>query len=334
MDAIIVENLTKTYAGGVQALKSISFRVKKGTIFGFLGPNGAGKTTTQKILCTLLKPTSGNAIVMGHDVVKDPWEVRRKIGVVFQDPALDDKLTGKENLEYHARLYGLRGDEIKRKIKELMSLVELEGWEDKLVSSYSGGMRRKLEVARSVMHDPELLFLDEPTIGLDAHTRKKIWEHILRIKKEKGLTIFLTTHYIEEAEKLCDRVAVIDKGRIVAEGTPEELKKKFGRKRLVVVFSSEADKKKALEMLKREMGEMRVIVEKEKSVELESSRIEEKISALRKLFVRRGVRLIELSVKYPSLEDVYLELTEDVENGNDGGAYIPPFRKRRFSRMA
>jgi len=201
--------------------------VEEGEIFGFLGPNGAGKTTTLNMLATLLRPTSGTALVDGHDILKEPDAVRRSIGMVFQDPTLDTELTGRENLDFHGRLYGLSREVRRRRIEEVLEVVQLADRADELVKTYSGGMKRRLEIARGLMHYPRVLFLDEPTLGLDPQTRRAIWDYIRRLNREEGVTIILTTHYTEEADQLCDRVQIIDFGRIVALDTPENLKAKL-----------------------------------------------------------------------------------------------------------
>ncbi len=232
MEAIEVENLVKKY-GDFEAVRGgVSFSVKKGgEIFAFLGPNGgAGKTTTVHVLTTLLKPTAGKAVVAGHDVVEEPMAVRRKIGIVFQDPSVDRELTAYENMLIHGRIYGLSGNELREKIERLLRFVELWEFRDRQVKFFSGGMQRRLEIARSLLHEPEVLFLDEPTIGLDPpQTRAHIWDYIRAMKEEHNMTIFLTTHYMDEAEGgLADRIAIIDHGRIIAEGTAEELKRLVG----------------------------------------------------------------------------------------------------------
>jgi len=201
--------------------------VEEGEIFGFLGPNGAGKTTTLNMLATLLKPTSGTALVDGHDILKEPDAVRRSIGMVFQDPTLDTELTGRENLDFHGRLYGLSREVRRRRIEEVLEVVQLADRADEFVKTYSGGMKRRLEIARGLMHYPRVLFLDEPTLGLDPQTRRAIWDYIRRLNREEEVTIILTTHYTEEADQLCDRVQIIDFGRIVALDTPENLKAKL-----------------------------------------------------------------------------------------------------------
>ncbi len=223
-DTIEVSGLTKVFNGKVRAVDTISFIVKGGEILGFLGPNGAGKTTTLNMLSTLLKPTSGTATVNGHDIVEESDAVRRSIGYVFQDPTLDIELTGRENLDFHGRLYNLNRNLRKQRIKEMLEIVQLTDRADNLVKTYSGGMKRRLEIARGLLHHPKVLFLDEPTLGLDPQTRHSIWEHIQRLNQEKKITIILTTHYTEEADHLCDRILIIDFGKIVALDTPDKLK--------------------------------------------------------------------------------------------------------------
>ena len=225
MTAIVqASNLTKIFNGTVRAVDNISFEVEKGEILGFLGPNGAGKTTTLNMLSTLLRPTSGTASVNGYDVLKEPDMVRRSIGFVFQDPTLDMELTGRENLDFHGRIYGLKRDVREQRIKEMLELVQLTDRADDLVKTYSGGMKRRLEIVRGLLHHPPVLFLDEPTLGLDPQTRRAIWELIQRLNRDENITIILTTHYIEEADHLCNRILIIDLGKIVALGTPDKLK--------------------------------------------------------------------------------------------------------------
>ncbi|UCF50385.1 MAG: ATP-binding cassette domain-containing protein, partial [Thermoplasmatales archaeon] len=223
MDIIKTENLTKKF-DKLKAVDDISFSVKEGEVFGFLGPNGAGKTTTIKMLTTLLNPTKGSADVAGFDIIKQRNDVRKKVGVVFQDPALDINLTGRENLDFHARVYGLDRETRKKRIEEVIKLVDLDEKMNIFVKNYSGGMKRRLEIARGLMHYPTVLFLDEPTLGLDAQTRRAIWNYIKNMNKEEGTTIFLTTHYMDEADYLCDRVGIIDHGKILITDTTTNLK--------------------------------------------------------------------------------------------------------------
>jgi len=220
-------DLTKNF-GRLVAVDHVSLSVREGEIFGLLGPNGAGKTTTLSMLATLLKPTEGTAEVDGHDVLREPGAVRRTIGIVFQDPSSDDILTGKENLYLHALMYGVENSIRQQRIREVLRLVDLEERANGLVKTYSGGMRRRLELARGLLHKPKILFLDEPTLGLDPQTREHIWRYIRRLVDQEGVTVILTTHYMDEAEYLCDRVAIIDDGKVVALDTPERLKQIIG----------------------------------------------------------------------------------------------------------
>jgi ABC-2 type transport system ATP-binding protein len=216
-------NLVKKF-NGFTAVDNISFSVDKGEIFAFLGPNGAGKTTTIKMLTTLLRPTSGHIMINGHDPAKEQNAVRSSFGIVFQDPSLDDELTAYENMEFHAVLYNVLREKRKQRIDDMLKFVDLWDWRDKYVKKFSGGMKRRLEIARGLIHRPEVLFLDEPTLGLDPQTRKLIWEHIFALNQKYQMTVFLTTHYIEEADKVATRAAVIDHGKIIKIGRVAELK--------------------------------------------------------------------------------------------------------------
>jgi len=223
--AIETRNLTKKY-GALTAVDALDLRIKRGEIFGLLGPNGAGKTTLISMLCTMLEPTSGNAKVNGFDISAEQSAVRKNIGIVFQDPSLDDELTAWENLDIHGELYGMQGGVKQAAIGDALKTVELYDKKDELVKHYSGGMKRRLEIARGLMHAPAVLFLDEPTIGLDPQTRRRIWDSVKKMNREKNVTVILTTHYIDEADALCGRVAIVDHGKIVACGAPSKLKKK------------------------------------------------------------------------------------------------------------
>lgn len=240
INTIEVKELTKIFDKTVKAVNGISFNVKEGEILGFLGPNGAGKTTTLNMLSTLLRPTSGTATVNGHDILTEPDAVRRSIGYVFQDTTLDIELTGRENLDFHGRLYGLDRNARHQRIKELLELVQLTDRADNLVKTYSGGMKRRLEIARGLLHHPKVLFLDEPTLGLDPQTRRSIWEHIQRLNQEKNVTIILTTHYTEEADYLCKRILIIDFGKIVALDTPDNLKARLEGDVVSLLFKNPA----------------------------------------------------------------------------------------------
>lgn len=235
MSIIEVKNLTKKF-GDFTAVKDVSFSVEKGQIFAFLGPNGAGKSTTIKMLTTLLTPTSGTLFIDGHDVRKNPRDVRHSFGIVFQDPSLDDELTAYENMEIHAVLYGIKKSVRKERIEQLLEFVELWDRRKSLVKEFSGGMKRRLEIARGLLHHPKVLFLDEPTLGLDPQTRNHMWEYLRKLNETEGITVFFTTHYMEEAERIANKIAVIDHGSIVASGTVEDLKTKTGTNSLEEAF--------------------------------------------------------------------------------------------------
>jgi ABC-2 type transport system ATP-binding protein len=251
INTIEVQELTKVFDGTVKAVDGISFTVKKGEILGFLGPNGAGKTTTLNMLSTLLRPTSGTATVNGHDILAEPDAVRRSIGYVFQDTTLDIELTGRENLDFHGRLYGLERSIRQKRIKEVLELVQLTDRADNFVKTYSGGMKRRLEIARGLLHHPEVLFLDEPTLGLDPQTRRSIWEHILRLNQEKEVTIILTTHYTEEADYLCKHILIIDFGKVVVLDTPDNLKARLEGDVVSLLFKDPATIEKVRPLLEK-----------------------------------------------------------------------------------
>ncbi len=234
---INVSNLTKKF-NGFTAIDNISFSVEEGEIFAFLGPNGAGKSTTIKILTTLLRPTSGNILINGFDPLKEQDNVRHSFGIVFQDPSLDDELTAFENMEFHGVLYGVPKKIRRTRIEQLLKFVELWDRRNDLVKNFSGGMRRRLEVARGLIHHPKILFLDEPTLGLDPQTRNHIWSHIKNLNKEENMTVFFTTHYMEEAERIAQNIAIIDHGKIISQGSPEELKQKTNTNSLEDAFLS------------------------------------------------------------------------------------------------
>jgi ABC-2 type transport system ATP-binding protein len=235
--AIKIELLTKKF-DDFTAVDNISFNVKRGEIFAFLGPNGAGKTTTIKMLTTLLKPTSGKIIINDYDPVKDQDKARQSFGIVFQDPSLDDELTAWENMEFHGVLYHVPINLRRERIKELLTIVELWDRKDSLVKTFSGGMKRRLEIARGLLHHPTIFFLDEPTIGLDPQTRNQMWKYVLELNRQENITVFFTTHYLEEAEKMAQRIAIIDHGKIVAQGTSAELERETKTKTLEEAFLS------------------------------------------------------------------------------------------------
>jgi len=305
MQAIRVEELLKKF-NGFTAVDKISFDVSYGELFGLLGPNGAGKTTTINILSTLLKPTSGYAEVAGFDIRKRRDEVRRSIGIVFQDPTLDTKLTGRENLLFHAMLYGIKREEAEKRIKEVLELVELEDRADTLVEKYSGGMKRRLEIARGLIHRPKVLFLDEPTLGLDAQTRRRIWDYIKKLNEETGITMILTTHYMEEADYLCDRIAIIDHGKIVAIDNPINLKNMLGGD--VVILEIEGDANQYIEKLK-ELKWVKSLMVQNGILRMSMEMGERKIPNLVNLAEKNGVKINSVNLHKPSLEDVFLFFT-------------------------
>jgi len=305
MSAIQVEKLKKEF-NGLIAVNEITFEVKEGELFGLLGPNGAGKTTTLNMLATLIKPTSGQALVAGFDVLKERDRVRKSIGMVFQEPALDNYLTGRENLEFHGMMYGLSRKEAKEKVREVLKIVELEEFADKLVQTYSGGMKRRLEIARALVHQPKILFLDEPTLGLDAQTRRKIWEYIKKLNKEKGVTIILTTHYMEEADFLAHRVAIIDYGKIVALDTPENLKNILGGDVISIEVDNHQNAKRAFEKLPW----VKKINQENGIFYLQVEKGEEKIPLLIRIDQEEaGFQIKSINLRKPTLEDVFLHFT-------------------------
>jgi ABC-2 type transport system ATP-binding protein len=303
VNAIDVKNLVKKF-GGFTAVNDISFSVKEGEIFGLLGPNGAGKTTTISIITTILRHTSGSVKIYGEDVEKDMDGVRNKIGIVFQDPALDDELTGRENLDFHARLYGVKEGK-KDIINKVLKLVELESRANDPVKTYSGGMKRRLEIARGFIHKPKILFLDEPTLGLDPQTRRNIWDYIVKLNKEENLTIILTTHYLEEADLLCDRIAIIDHGKIIKMGTPEELKASLGGD----VVRVGTGKKKELYKLLKGKPFIKRIKETEDGLEMTTEDGSKVIPKITQLADSKKIEIDYATVKRPSLEDVFISLT-------------------------
>ena len=253
-------NLTKEYNKGninIKAVDAVDLKIRRGEIFGLLGPNGAGKTTLIHMLCTILRPTSGTAFVNGFDILKESGKVRKSIGIVFQDPSTDDELTAYENMEFHAMIYDVPVE--REDILNLLRLVELEERADSYVSTFSGGMRRRLEITRGLLHHPEVLFLDEPTLGLDTQTRHKIWEYIQEIATEKGMTVILTTHYMEEADRICDRIAIIDEGKIKAIGSPAEMKRNLNKYKFIIKLianspGEEFEKELVKSIVRREIG--------------------------------------------------------------------------------
>lgn len=304
-DIIKAEGLTKIFNGGLVAVDHINFSVKHGEIFGFLGPNGAGKTTTINMLITVLKPTQGTAYILGSDIAKQSTEVRSTIGVVPQEYTADEDLTGYENILLCADLYGISREVSKKRALDLLELVELTTFKDKRVQTYSGGMRRRLELVCGLINRPKLLFLDEPTLGLDVQTRAATWNYVKTLKKEFGMTLFMTTHYLEEADALCDRIAIIDHGKIVVTGTPEDLKNSLGGDIITLSIKQDVDitelvkKIEHVKEVKKENGSYMI---KSENGEVTAPLI---IEALRK----EGHVVTKLSLTKPTLNEVYLQYT-------------------------
>jgi ABC-2 type transport system ATP-binding protein len=325
MHVIETHDLVKKY-GELVAVNGVNLSVDEGEIFGLLGPNGAGKTTILNILSCMLYPTSGEAFVNGYDVVKQQTQVRRSIGVVFQDPAIDDRLTGRENMEIHARLYHIPQKIAKPRIDEALKLVELTDRAKSLVMTYSGGMRRRLEIARGLVHRPKVLFLDEPTIGLDPQTRAKIWDYIDELAKKEKMTIIITTHYMDEADRLCNRLAIIDLGEIKAEGTPSELKKQLGGD--VIAVKTKSVKKLAGMVSGQDF--VKNVKETEDSLMITVENGEKHISSIAVEAKEQGVDIETLTLHEPTLNDVFLFYTGR-EIREEGPGMI---RAMRFAKMA
>ena len=321
-DVITVRGLVKRY-GPVEAVRGIDLDVHRGEILGFLGPNGAGKSTTISVLCTLVEATSGRAVVAGCDVDRHPQQVRARIGLVFQDPSLDNQLTARENLFFHALAYGVPRQERPARIRAALEMVGLADRADSQVITFSGGMKRRLEIARGVLHYPEVLFLDEPTIGLDPQTRARVWEHLREVRQHTGTTIFMTTHYMEEAE-WCDRIAIIDHGRIVALGTPDQLKDRVGGD---VVVVTTGDNVRAATEIEERFGARAIADDGTLRVDVTDG-----AEFVPKLVKGLDVEVRTVTVRRPSLDDVFLKLTgrairdEDV----DAGAAMRQMMMRRW----
>jgi ABC-2 type transport system ATP-binding protein len=321
--AIEVNDLKKTF-GEVEAVRGVAFEVASGEVFGFLGPNGAGKTTTINMLCTLARPTAGSAYVAGHNVVSERDDVRRHIGLVFQDPTLDGYLTAAQNLKLHAELYGVESSLVPARMQQVLQMVGLWERKDSTVMTFSGGMRRRLEIARGLMHSPRVLFLDEPTVGLDPQTRASIWEYIGELRAQEDITIFLTTHYMDEAEH-CDRIAIMDQGRVIALDTPAALKASVGKDRVVLNVD---DEQAAIAALRERFELEATIAEGQVTVAVAGG--EEFVP---RLFAELGVPIRGVSVARPSLDDVFMSYTgttiRDAESGRGKDPMLAMMRGRR-----
>jgi ABC-2 type transport system ATP-binding protein len=309
-NAVEVQGLRKTY-GAVEAVRGVDFDVRAGETFGFLGPNGAGKSTTIKILCTLARATAGSATVAGFDVERQRDEVRRQIGLVFQDTTLDSYLTAELNLRFHAELYGMPRELVQPRLRQVLEMVGLWERRGSKVLTFSGGMKRRLEIARGLMHSPRVLFLDEPTVGLDPQTRASIWEYIHQLRRQEEITIFLTTHYMDEAEH-CDRIAIMDEGRLVALDTPAALKASVGTDRVTIRTS---DDEAALQRLPGAVQTSEGIV----------INVEDGEAYVPELFGSLGVPITNVSISKPSLDDVFLSYTGRTIRDSEQTPGMPAF---------
>jgi ABC-2 type transport system ATP-binding protein len=305
MSAITTTGLVRAF-GEQNAVDGLDLAIHEGEIYGFLGPNGAGKSTTVRMLCTLLKPTAGTAVVAGHDVAEHPERVRLQIGVALQEAALDPKQTGRELLRLQGRLYGLSKADTETRVDDLVTLVDIGDAIDRPIGTYSGGMRRRLDLAAALVHNPKVLFLDEPTTGLDPVSRARVWEEVRRLNETLGMTIFLTTQYLEEADELADRVGIIDEGRLVAEGTPDELKRKVGVDVIVARIDGDVEAARAAVAGIDGVQHVDAVVEE---LVISTGDGTGTIGAVAVALHATGVKLRDLTLRTPTLDDVFLELT-------------------------
>ncbi len=317
------ENLTKIYKKSVKAVDDISFSVDEGELFGFLGPNGAGKTTTIKMLTTLEAVTSGKATVAGYDVGKNPSEVRKAIGVVPQELTADDELKGVENLLLAGKLHHVRNDQARTRANDLLKLLELDIAAQRQVKTYSGGMRRRLQLAMGLIHDPKILFLDEPTLGLDIQTRQNMWTYIRQLSHDNGITVFMTTHYLEEADSICDKIAIIDGGIIKLSGSPSMLKNKLAGTILTLQVTDSAD----LSVLLRGIQDVAEVTKEGQAYKIKLVRTEKAIPAIVETVTKKGFKISDLTLAKPTLDQVFLQITgttmrDGATNGDSYGQRV------------
>ncbi|MEX0861135.1 ATP-binding cassette domain-containing protein [Nitrosopumilus sp.] len=327
MYSIETKSLTKSF-GDVVAINDISFSVQQGEIFGFLGPNGAGKSTTMMILTSLLKPTSGHALISGFDVTINPKQVRKNIGYVQQESTVDEYLTGRENLLLQAKLNHIPKNEINKRIDEVLELIELVDKQDQAVVTYSGGMRKRLDIAGGLLHRPKVLFLDEPTVGLDIQTRRKIWEYIKKIHTEFEMTIFVSTHYMEEADQLCDRVGIIDHGQIQIIDSPENMKNAMGNEVISIVLDNEENHDSFMSEIKK-IEFVKKINQDGSKLTLFASNGTEVIPKIFQISSELGIKIQSISLTQPTLDDVFISYTGHEIRDDDSGFN----RKREHAKM-
>ncbi|MCA1054385.1 ATP-binding cassette domain-containing protein [Rossellomorea aquimaris] len=312
---IVVEDLTKTFKkGNVQAVRGVTFEVEEGEFFAFLGPNGAGKSTTVQILTTLINATSGKVEVAGHDVVNDPEKVRQHIGVALQETGVDPDLTGREMVELQAYIFGFGKEEGRKRAVELLDIVNLTEAAERRIGGYSGGMRRRLDLALTLVNEPKILFLDEPTTGLDPSSRAAIWEELRRLNKEKGTTIFLTTQYLEEADSLADRIGIINKGKIVAMGSPKELKAEIGHDLITLSLKDEGESERALSLIRGGLDGVDVLSQQDKILVYVEEGTKQLVEVVR-MFDAEGIGVVDIQLSSPTLDDIFLKLTGEPKEG-------------------
>ena len=332
MKAIEVNDLLKIYKGGIRAIDRLSFNVDEGNIFGFLGPNGAGKSTTIKILVTLTRPTQGNASIFDVDVKKEPGKIREMIGYVPQELSADGALTGYENLLLSAKLYDIPVHDRRTRIDKILTMMDLSSRAHSLVDTYSGGMVRRLEIGQAMLHHPRLLFLDEPTIGLDPAGRKLVWEHIRKLNKEEQMTIFLTTHYMEEAEALCDHIGIIDSGKLSIVGSPQDLKEKVGLGTITFVLDLKHSDNYAstdLNHLLKHIRDFSLVQLSSDTWRIKVPHPAEYVSEILQIFKQKNIHVKDFEVKGPTLEDVFLKFTGSHFDGGGSRNEWKSIKKRR-----
>lgn len=309
---IVVEQLIRLY-GDVPAVNELNLQVEENEVYGFIGPNGAGKTTTLRVLCTLLAPTSGTVAIAGFDVMADPYAIRRKIGVALQESGLDGMQTGKEILSFHGKLHGLRGRSLDTNVERAIASLGIESIIDNKVSTLSGGMKRRLDVAIALVHNPPILFLDEPTVGLDPSSRRTLWTEIRRLKNEEGTTVFLTTQYLEEADELADRIGIIAGGRLTAEGTPTDLKRALQRDVLSITMSNAGAQ--APQPVLRRLSDDGATISSDYSegiLSIQTTDGDHSMALVLETVAAAGIRISDVNLRRPTLDDVFFELTSDL----------------------